>query len=136
MPKPYDPDRLTAVLEGLLAEHNESCREASLNAGLDHGALGRYIRDEKRPSRGSVLALADHFGVNPNDLLELAGYKRMQIFERRSADLEGLSIEVRNLLEDLESISDPVLRKRLAEAVRLLLAGYVQGEHPTDIVPS
>lgn len=124
MPKPYDAKRLADVFKRLLKEHNESYREASLRSGLDHAAIGRYIREEQRPSRGSVLVLADHFGINPNELLELAGYKPLAIFEREPADLEGLSPAVRGLLDDLESIADPVLRKRLAEAMRLLIAGY------------
>jgi transcriptional regulator with XRE-family HTH domain len=133
MPKPYDAKRLAAVFKRLLEEHNESYREASLRAGLDHAAVGRYIREEQRPSRGSILVLADHFGVNPNDLLELAGYKPLAIFEREPADLEDLSPSVRALLDDLESIADPVLRRRLAEAVRLLIAGYLDDTSPTTV---
>ncbi len=133
MPKPYDPERLANVLRQLLEEHNESYREASLRAGLDHAAVGRYIREDQRPSRGSILLLADHFGVNPNDLLELAGYKPFGIFEREPAALEGLSPAVRGLLDDLESVPDPVLRKQLAQAMRLLVAGYLEGDSPTAV---
>ena len=135
MPNPYDPEQLTTVLEQLLEEHNESYRQASLRAGLDHAALGRYIRDQQRPSRGSLLMLADHFGVNPNDLLELAGYDSLAIFEREASDIQGLSHPVRALLDDLQSIADPVLRKRLAEAMRLLIAAYCHRKSPTAIDP-
>ena len=121
----YDPTELIDALEGLLEAHNESWREASIRAGLDHGALGRYIRDKRRPSRGSLLVLADHFGVNPNELLTRAGYEPMAMFEREPVELEGLSPEVKGIVTDLEQIADPVLRRRLAEAVRLLIAGYV-----------
>ncbi len=133
MPKPYDPERLAAVFKRLLEEHNESYREASLRAGLDHATLGRYIREKQRPSRSSLLVLADHFGVNPNDLLELAGYDPLEIFEREAADLEGVSPAVRALVDDLERIPDPVLRKRLAEAMQLLLAGYLSDSSPTAV---
>ncbi len=73
----YDRTGLIQALEELLAERNESMREASLGAGLDHGAIRRYVRYGRRPTRDSLLLLADHFEVNPNDLLELAGYERM-----------------------------------------------------------
>jgi len=126
----YDPTRLVAVLKGLLTEQNESYREASLRAGLDHGAVRRYVRDERRPSRGALLALADHFEMNPNDLLALADYQPMKIFERDSVNLAGLTPDVRQLAEDLERIGDPVLRRRLTEALRLLIAGYLEEREP------
>lgn len=126
MAKGYDPTRLIAVLEGLLAERNESYREASLRAGLDHGAVRRYLRDDQRPNRDSLLVLADHFEVNPNDLLVLAGYQPMKMFEREVVDLDGLTPDVRLLVEDLERIGDPVLRRRLVEAIRLLVGGHLE----------
>jgi len=123
--KNYDPARLVAVLEKLLTERNESYREASLRSGLDHGAVRRYMRDDQRPSRGALLALADHFEVNPNDLLVRAGYQPMKMFERDTVALTGLTSDVRQLADDLERIGDPVLRRRLTEALRLLIAGYL-----------
>lgn len=126
----YDPAPLIAVMEGLLVERNESYREASLRSGLDHGAVRRYMRDNKRPSRGSLLVLSDHFGLNPNDLLTLAGYRPMKMFERDAVDLAGLTPDVRQLTDDLERIGDPVLRRRLTEALRLLIAGYLEEKEP------
>jgi len=126
MARGYDSTRLVATLEKLLAERNESYREASLRAGLDHGAVRRYVRDGRRPSRDSLLALADHFGVNPNDLLVLAEYPPMRMFEREPADLNRLSPDVQLVAEDLERIGDPVLRRRLTEAIRLLMRGHLE----------
>jgi hypothetical protein len=40
---------------------------------------------------------------------------------------------VRGLLDDLESVPDPVLRKQLAQAMRLLVAGYLEGDPPTAV---
>jgi transcriptional regulator with XRE-family HTH domain len=125
MAREYDATELIGVLEGLLAEHNESWREASLRAGLDHGAIGRYIRDRRRPSRGSLLVLADHFGVNPNTLLTRAGYEPMEMFERESVDPDRYSPQVRHLADDLQRIGDPVLRRRLAESLRFLIEAYL-----------
>jgi hypothetical protein len=122
----YDPEPLKACLEALLAEHNESYREASIRSTLDHQALRRYVVLGQRPSRSSVLALADHFGANPNDLLVLAGYPPMEIFERTIVDPESLPSDIRPLLNDLQRIADPVLRRRLVDALRLLIAGYLE----------
>jgi transcriptional regulator with XRE-family HTH domain len=125
MAKGYDPKQLVPVLENLLEKKNESYREASLEAGLDHGSMRRYLHDGTRPSINSLLLLADHFEVNPNELLVLAGYQPMKMFEREPADLDKLTPDVRRLAEDLERIGDPTLRWRLAAALRLLIAGYL-----------
>jgi len=121
----YDPGPLAAYLEQLLAERNESYREASLRAGLDHQAVRRYTRRGQRPARTSVMALADHFGVNPNVVLELAGYPPMEIFAQVEVDPTQMPADLRPLVEDLQQIADPVLRRQLVAALRLLLAGYV-----------
>jgi len=126
MSKRYDPSQLVPVLEKLLEERNESYRQASLQAGLDHGALGRYLRDKKRPSLNALFLLADHFDVNPNDLLVLADYPPLKMFEREPGNLDQVSPHVRALAEDLERIGDPVLRRRLAQAARLLIAGHLE----------
>ena len=55
MAKGYDPKRLVPVLEELLEKRNESYREASLKAGLDHGSMRRYLRDGTRPSINALL---------------------------------------------------------------------------------
>lgn len=54
----YDPRPLAEFLEALLAERNESYREASLRSGLDHQALRRYTHEAQRPSRTSIMAMA------------------------------------------------------------------------------
>jgi transcriptional regulator with XRE-family HTH domain len=129
MPKGYEEGyehaQLVAMLKKLLAERNESMREASLRAGLDHGAILRYVRYGRRPTRESLLMLADHFEVNPNELLVLAGHRPMKMFERKTLKPGTASPDVLAVVEDLERIADPVLRRRLAEAMRLLMRGYL-----------
>lgn len=125
MAKNYDPQPLIDMLEALRAERNESYREASMFAGLDHQSMRRYCVRRQRPQRQALLALADHFEVNPNDLLTLAGYQAMELFERADADPDSLPADIRPLIEDLRQIADPMLRRRLIEAIRLLLAEYV-----------
>lgn len=124
-PREYDPRPLAELLTALLRERNESYRQASLRSGLDHQAVRRYVVNGQRPSRTSVLALADHFGVNPNELLVRAGYPPMELFTTAAVDLSRIPSDVQPLVADLQRIADPVLRRRLVEALRLLIAGYL-----------
>jgi hypothetical protein len=121
----YDPAHLAQVLDELRQGRNESYREASLNAGLDHGALRRYIVDGRRPQRQALIALADHFGVNPNELLPLAGYPPMKLFQQAAVDPDSLPDDLGDLVADLQRIPDRSQRRKLVEAVRVLLAGYL-----------
>ena len=123
--KDYDHMRMVNALKDLMANQNESMREASMRSGLDHGAIRRYVYYKQRPTIGSTLLMADHFGVNPNDLLELAGYTPMKMFEREALEPDKVTPEVLALVRDLGRIGDIVLRRRLVEAMRLLIGGYV-----------
>ena len=121
----YDPARLAQVLDELRQARNESYREAALNAGLDHGALRRYIVEGRRPQRQALIALADHFGVNPNELLPLAGYPPMDLFQQAAVDPDSLPDDLGDLVADLQRIADRSQRRKLVEAVRVLIAGYL-----------
>ena len=121
----YDPVCLAQVLDEQRQSRNESYREASLNAVLHHGALRRYNCDGRRPQRQALIALADHFSINPNELLPLAGYPPMQLFERVAVDPDSLPSDIGGLVEDLQRIPDRAQRRKLVEAVRVLLAGYL-----------
>jgi hypothetical protein len=121
----YDSTHLAQVLDDLRQARNESYREASLNAGLDHGALRRYIVDSRRPQRQALIALADHFGINPNELLPLAGYPPMTLFQQAAVDPDSLPSDLGDLVADLQRIPDRSQRRKLVEAVRVLLAGYL-----------
>jgi transcriptional regulator with XRE-family HTH domain len=121
----YDPACLAQALDELRRGRNESYRETSLKAGLDHGALRRYVCDGRRPQRQALIALADHFGVNPNELLPLAGYPPMKLFERVAVDPDSLPSDIGGLVEDLQRIPDRAQRRKLVEAVSVLLAGYL-----------
>lgn len=72
----YEPERFIPYVKRLLEERNETAREASLRAGLDRSALWRFIRKGTRPHRDACILLAQHFGVNPNEMLQAAGYDR------------------------------------------------------------
>ncbi len=119
--KDYDPEPFAALLRRLLAERGESHREASLKAGLDHGAVFRFAGSRRRPARESIFTLAEYFRVNPNMLLEVAGYEPMEIFEKAALELP----EAGGIVQRLKAIKDPVQRSRVIRALELLLDGWV-----------
>jgi hypothetical protein len=119
--KDYDRAAFSAYLEGLLENHNESMREASLKAGLDHGALCRFITKHQRPTRESCIAIADHFRLNPNEVLTRAGYDPMHFFDRSLIDPGALPPEVMALAEHLSHIEPLSRRRQLCQTIREML---------------
>jgi len=120
--KEYDRKAFAEYLERLRQERNESYREASLRAGLDHGSLARYIKEHQRPTRESCIALADHFGVNPNELLTRAGYEPLHFFDRSLVDPEAYPPEVEEVASYLVRLKPASRRREVCRAVRELLA--------------
>jgi len=123
----YDPQPFNKRLLELLAEHNESYREAGLKADLDHQAIRRYLSG-RRPDLNACILLADHFGLNPNELLELAGYPPMKIFDVKMASVERLPTEAADVAMDIARIASPATRKAVAQAIRTLLRKYFEAE--------
>ncbi len=122
----YDPKPFNTRINELLEQHNESYRQASLRSGLDHQAVRRYVVDLRRPDRQSCLALADHFGLNPNELLELAGYKPLKFFQIETASAEALPTEAVDVAMAIAKIPDPGTRKTVAQAIMTLLQKYFE----------
>ncbi len=119
--KPYDRAALAEYLEGLRRNRNESFRQAALRSGLDHGALLRYIKKHQRPTRESCIALADHFGVNPNEVLTRAGYDPLHFFDRSLRDPGALAPEVEEVAVYLNRLSPLSRRREVCQAVRALV---------------
>jgi len=119
--KEYDREAFAEYLEGLRQEANESYRGVSVAAGLDHGALRRYIKKHQRPTRESCIALADHFGVNPNELLTRAGYEPMHFFDRSLVDPAAYPPEVEDVASYLARMKPASWRRAVCRAVRELL---------------
>ncbi len=122
----YDPLPLRARLEQLLTERNESYREAGLRSDLDHQAVRRIMTSDQRPALHTCILLADHFGVNPNEFLEMAGHPRLNLFDVRSVTTDRLPTEVVDVALDLARIPNPGTRKAVAAAIRTLLKQYIQ----------
>jgi transcriptional regulator with XRE-family HTH domain len=115
--KGYEPDRFVPFLESLLEEANESAREASLESGLDHGAVQRYLRKKGRPSQDTCIAMANHFGINPNVMLSKAGYPPQPYFDLSLTDPNEFAPEVKEVAMELMKIENPQVRRRVCDAV-------------------
>jgi transcriptional regulator with XRE-family HTH domain len=112
----YDPAPFQKLLQQLLDESGESFREASAAAGLSPTTLSNYMRGS-RPMRDACIALADHFDVDPNDLLRAAGYEPLRIFERIKLNPSDLPPDVAQLAAEIMKIEDEVKRKAMSEAL-------------------
>jgi transcriptional regulator with XRE-family HTH domain len=56
-----------------LGERRESARAASIEAGMDHAAISRFLRGTQ-PSPESCQKIAAYFGVPVEEVLSLAGH--------------------------------------------------------------
>lgn len=117
----YDPKPVVQVLRRLMEERGTSQRQASLEAGLDPSAMFRFVEQGLRPSRDSVIALADYFGINPNDLLVLAGHRPLRSLEAVRA---GVSPELKGITDRVMAIQDLAARRRVIAAIEVLLDGW------------
>jgi transcriptional regulator with XRE-family HTH domain len=122
---PFTPEPLIKRLRELLEKHNESYREASLRAGLDHQGV-RRILDGQRPSMHICILMADHFGINPNEFLTLAGWPALKAFDIRSIDQEGLPPEAVDVALAIAKISDSGTRKEVTAAILTLVRKYTE----------
>ena len=122
--KPYDAEQIIKRLRELLEKHNESYREASLRAGLDHQGVRRVLEGQ-RPSMHICILLADHFGVNPNEFLTMAGWPALKVLDIRSIDTENLPPEAVEIALAVARITDPGTRKAIVDAMLILLEKYI-----------
>ena len=102
-------------------KRNLSWRQASLQAGLDHNAISRFVNGA-RPSRQSTEKLAHFFGVALPQMLALVGYMIPPESFTPQTELEWL------LLEKFRSLSPEQQLYELSHLDLLL-------QHPTTPPP-
>ena len=119
--QPYDYKAFAIYLGQLLETCNESMREASLASGLDHSALHRFTRNHQRPTRDSCIAIADHFDLNPNEVLARAGYPPLHFFDRSLVDPQSQPPYVADLASYLSRISPPSRRRQICQSLLRML---------------
>lgn len=121
----YDLDTLIKRITQLLQARNESLREAALRSGLDHQAM-RRVMDGQRPNMIACILLADHFGLNPNEFLQLAGWPTLKAFDIEIESAEHLPVEAVEVAKDIARISDPQVRREISVAIRTLLVKFFE----------
>ncbi len=124
--KRYNPEPLRTRVEQLLTEHNESYREAALRAGLDHQAVRRILSVGQRPAAQTCILLADHFDLNPNEFLELAGHPTLKVFEIKATNAERLPREAVDVAVALARLPNPRTRKAVSAAIVALLQQFFE----------
>jgi hypothetical protein len=92
---------------------------------LDHQAV-RRVFEGFRPSMPTCILLANHFEINPNELLDLAGQPTLKAFEIQTASAEHLPPEAVEVALRISKIKDPGTRKQVAEAIQVLLQKYFE----------
>lgn len=120
---PYDPQPLINRVKELLEQNNESFREASLDAGLDHQAIRRILAGN-RPQIQVCILLADHFRINPNEILQLAGWPTLKAFDIHLESAENLPPEAVDVAKEIARIQSPGTRKEVAQAILILVRKY------------
>ena len=119
----FDSEPLISRIKDLLKKHNESYREASLRSGLDHQAIRRILSGQK-PQMHICILLADHFGVNPNEILHLAGWPTLKAFDVSIIDPSNLPPESTEIAMAVARISEPGIRREVTDAMLTLLKKY------------
>ncbi len=117
----YDPEPFVAFVTRLLEARNETYREAAMRAGLDRSSVWRFLHQEVRPHRDACILLAQHFQVNPNEMLALAGYEPIALFDLSLASPDEFPPEVKALAQALTGIADIEKRRRVCTLLNALV---------------
>ncbi|MBK9926330.1 MAG: helix-turn-helix transcriptional regulator [Anaerolineales bacterium] len=108
-------------VQELLDQRNESLRSAGINSGLDHQFVRRIVNGE-RPNMIACIMLADYFGVNPNEFLQLAQWPTLQIFDIAHSNREKqLPPEAVDMALDLAEFPNAESRRKVVGAFRTIL---------------
>ena len=102
--KTFNPKPFVDRIDQIMAKSNISMRQSGVESGLDHETI-RRVKDGQRPDMTHCIMLADYFDINPNELLQLADWPTLKVF-------------------DIAKIPDPGTRKEVAKAIRVLLKKY------------
>lgn len=116
----YDAQSFSRYLQTMVEQSGSTMRKVSLAAGLNHGAVGNFVRKHRRPHRDSCLLLAEVLKVDPNEMLKMAGYAPMPLVDRSMIDPNDFPADVKSFAAKLTAIA-PVRRKEIIEGLTRLL---------------
>jgi transcriptional regulator with XRE-family HTH domain len=123
----YNSERFQSLLRDLLEKRDESYRAASRAAGLESSTVSRFMRGT-RPTEYACIALAGHFGVHPNDVLEAAAYARLPLLDRALGGPHQLTPEVELMAARIETITEPTMRDNALKALNGLIDAFVEAQ--------
>lgn len=123
--QPYDPAQLVKRLTELMVKHNESYRETALRSGLDHQGVRRILSGQ-RPKMVSCILLAEHYGLNPNEFLSLAGLPKLKVFDIQTETTKNLPVEAVEVAKAVSRIQSPKKRKEVAQAILTMVNHYFE----------
>lgn len=113
---------LSNRIKELLDERHESLRAAGIHSGLDHQFVRRIVNKGERPNMVACIMLADYFGVNPNEFLQLAQWPTLKIFDlAHSNKQKQVPPEAVDLALDLAEFPNAESRRKLVGAFRTIL---------------
>jgi hypothetical protein len=86
----------------------------------------RRIRAGYRPNMPACILLSDHGGINPNELLMLAGWPALKAFVIHTESAAHLPPEAVQVAKEIARIPNPGTRKSVAEAILTLVKKYFE----------
>jgi len=124
----YDPTAFQELLQRMLEKTGESYSAAARASGLHQTTISNYLRETSpsRPMRDACIALADHFGINPNEMLEAAGYEPLHFFDRRMIDPNAMPPDIDQLTGEIMQIEDDIVREEMVDTLRQVLRTQMQ----------
>lgn len=94
-----------------------------MRAGLDHAAI-RRIKAGQRPAVHTCVYLANHFGINPNEILGIAQWPELDIFSIETKSAENLPPEAVEVALRISQLENQGTRRKVADAILTLLEQY------------
>jgi hypothetical protein len=87
----------------------------------------RRIRADYRPNMPVCILLADHWGINPNELLTtLAGWPALKAFDIQTESAAHLPPEAVEVAKEIGRIPNPGTRKAVAKVILVLVRKYFE----------
>ena len=123
--QPYDPTALVKRLTELMVKNNESYRETALRSGRDHQAVRRILSGQ-RPNMVTCILIAEHYGLNPNEFLALAGMPNLKVFDIQTESTKKLPVEAVDVAKAVARIQGPKKRKEVAQAILTMVNHYFE----------
>jgi len=99
--------------------------EVSIDADLHHQAVRRFKKG-MRPTMLDCILLADYFDMNPNEMLNLAGWPALKVFSVQTENAEHLSPEAVNVALKISRIKKQAVRQKVAKAISTLAEQYLE----------